>query len=270
MEPIVVTDTPERTISIKVASDELVVTETRYTAGQRGPALHVHHLHTDCFYVLEGALTLALEDGERTLTPGAFALVPPNVVHSFRNAGPGELRFVNLHAPGMGFDRYLQDLYDEALAAPFDQHSPPDGGGRDPSLVIAGAGELVAERPSLTITLLADAPEVGVSFSRSVPDGPSPLSHLHPRHTESFGVLEGEMTFEMDGYEIQAGAGAWVHVPLGTVHTFSFRGSDDVSFLDVHAPSCGFGDFLRALHAARTDDELRAARELFDQAPAPS
>ena len=265
METIVVTDTPKRTVSIRLASDELVVTETRYQVGERGPDLHVHHQHVDCLYVLEGALTLSLDDGERTLGPKSFVLVPPDVVHTFRNDGPGELRYFNFHAPGLGFDRYLRGLYDEEFATPFDQHPPPEGGGRDPGLVIAGTGELIAERPSLGVVLFADAPELGISSSLGAPGGPSPPPHIHPRHAESFHVLEGEMTFAVDGSEIHAPAGTWLHVPPRTVHSFSFPGEDDVRFLSVHTPSCGWGDFLRALHSARDDAELAAARAAFDQ-----
>ncbi len=271
MEPIVVTDTAKRTVTIRVASDDLVVTETRYRVGERGPEPHVHHLHADCFYVLEGLLTISLDDGDHALGPETFALVPPDVVHSFRNDGPGELRFFNLHAPGMGFDRYVQGLYvgeDRSEPADFDQHPPPESGGRDSSLVIAGTGEFVADRPSLEITLLADAEHLGISSSRSAPGGPSPPPHFHPRHAESFHVLEGEMTFSVDGSELHAEAGSWVHVPPGVVHTFSFPGSGNVRFLDVHAPSCGFGSFLRALHDARDEDKLAAARVAFDYEPA--
>jgi quercetin dioxygenase-like cupin family protein len=265
VEPIVVTDTEKRTVSIRLASDQLVVTETRYAAGEKGPDLHVHHQHVDCFYVLEGMLTLSLEDGERTLGAKSFVLVPPDVVHTFRNDGPGELRFFNFHAPGLGFDRYLRGLYDEEFAVPFDQHPAPESGGRDPNLVIAGKGELVAERPSLDVVLLADAPELGISSSRGAAGGPSPPPHIHPRHAESFHMLEGEMLFTVDGNEVHAAAGSWVHVPPATVHSFSFPGSDDVRFLSVHTPSCGFGTFLRALADARNDDDLVAARAAFDQ-----
>lgn len=265
MESILVVDRPERTIHIRVASEQLVVTETRYQAGERGPELHVHHQHADCFYVLAGALTLTLRSGERVLGPGSFALVPPDVVHTFRNDGPEDLRFFNFHAPGMGFDRYLQGLYDEEFATPFDQHPAPEGDGCDPGLVIAGAGELVTRRRALEVVLLGDAEELAISSSRGEPRGPGPPPHFHPRHAETFHVLEGEMAFTVDGSDVQASAGSWVHVPLGTVHSFAFPGSKDVTFLSIHTPSFGWGDFLRALHNARDDDELAAAREAFDQ-----
>ena len=53
VEPVVVTDGPERSVAIRLALEEVVLTEARYAAGERGPDLHVHRLHADCFYVLE-------------------------------------------------------------------------------------------------------------------------------------------------------------------------------------------------------------------------
>ncbi len=266
MESILVVDKLERTIHICVASEQLVVTETRYRAGEHGPEPHVHHKHADCFYVLEGEITLSLESGERTVGAESFILVPPDVVHTFRNDGPDDLRFFNFHVPGMSFDRYLQGLYDEELVGePFDQYPAPEGGGRDPDLVTAGSGELVTKRPSLEVVLLGDSEELAISSTRVEPGVPGPPSHFHPRHAETFYVLEGEMTFTVDGVQAPAPAGTWVHVPPRTVHTFSFPGSEDVQFLSAHTPSSGWATFLRALDNARGEAELAAAREAFEQ-----
>ena len=51
-------------------------------------------------------------------------------------------------------------------------------------------------------------------------------------------------------------------MPPGVPHQFEIR-DGEARFLVVHAPNCGFGRFLRALHA---DDatELEAARAGFD------
>jgi mannose-6-phosphate isomerase-like protein (cupin superfamily) len=48
---ILVTDTPDRRVEILIALDGVVVTRSRYAAGQHGPDLHVHRLHADCCYV---------------------------------------------------------------------------------------------------------------------------------------------------------------------------------------------------------------------------
>ena len=266
VEPIVVTDAPKPTVTVRLASDELVVTETRYAAGERGPDLHVHHLHADCFYVLEGLLTLALDDGERKLGPEAFALVPPDVVHTFRSDGPGELRFFNFHAPGMGFDRYCRGFTTKSLP-PFDQHPPPEGGGRDPSLVIAGTGEFVTYRPSLRVTLLADASELGVTSWWSAPGGSSPAPHLHRRHAESFcGSRRCRSRSTTASCTPRPELGTR---PPKAVHTFAFSGSDDVRFLNVHTPSCGFGDFLPpcTMPTTRTSSMPPARRSMKSPRP---
>jgi quercetin dioxygenase-like cupin family protein len=125
--------------------------------------------------------------------------------------------------------------------------------------------EVVAERLGLHVTLLADSEELGVVEVRSAPGGAAPPLHLHPRHTESFYVLRGELTITVDGEEQLVRSGSWASVPPGTPHTFVVSAPGETRFLNLHTPSCGFGDFVRALHTARGDAELRAARERFDQ-----
>jgi hypothetical protein len=63
---------------------------------------------------------------------GAFVLIPPDVVHSFDNAGDAAARFVNFHAPPCGFGDYLR-----GRNPGFDQHEPPPRGGLDPVIVVA-------------------------------------------------------------------------------------------------------------------------------------
>jgi hypothetical protein len=45
----------------------------------------------------------------------------------------------------------------------------------------------------------------------------------------------------------------------------AFPGPDAARFLNVHAPGCGFGAFVRALAAAGGDPALAAARTPFDE-----
>jgi mannose-6-phosphate isomerase-like protein (cupin superfamily) len=134
---------------------------------------------------------------------------------------------------------------------------------------VVGGAELLADRPGLRVALLADLEEIGISETWSDPDGPSPpQQHLHHRHVESFYVIAGEMTFTAGGREQRATAGTWVQIQPGTPHTFAPSGTDEVRFLNIHTPSCGYGTFLRGLHEARTDDDLVTVRAAFDQEPA--
>ncbi|MFC4782952.1 cupin domain-containing protein [Nocardioides sp. MAHUQ-72] len=69
---------------------------------------HRHTAEDDSFLVLEGTLSLTVGDDERVVQagPGTFALVPAGTLHALLNAGPTDVRFLNVHAPG-GFDRRI-------------------------------------------------------------------------------------------------------------------------------------------------------------------
>jgi mannose-6-phosphate isomerase-like protein (cupin superfamily) len=131
-------------------------------------------------------------------------------------------------------------------------------------------GERITGEGKLGVTLLADLEQIGVASVHWDPGGGiAPPLHLHARHAECFFVLEGELTFRLEEREVVAGPRTWVHVPPEVLHTFSVTGDSRAHFLDIHTPSCGFGDFVRGLYAAETEDERRAARDAFDQHPVP-
>jgi quercetin dioxygenase-like cupin family protein len=130
-------------------------------------------------------------------------------------------------------------------------------------VVHVGEGERIGDG----VTLLVDLEELGVVEVRSDPSAGPPL-HAHARHAEVFFVLEGELTFRLEDREHRAGPGTWVFIPPEVVHTFAVTGGL-ARFLDLHTPSYGFGDFVRGLQAATSEDERRAVRAAFDQYPAP-
>ncbi len=245
--------------------DELHATWTRFAPHRDGASPHVHREHSDLFYVLAGELMVLVgpEQKETPLAPGMLVLAPPLVVHGFRNAAGEELRYLNFHAPGGGFAPYMHG------AAPgFDSFDPPEDGGRPATDAYLGTGEVLSDRLGLRVSLLVDVDEIGIAEVTSEPGGESPPLHLHERHVESFYVLAGELAFTAGDGELRATAGAWVQVPQGVPHTFAPAGSDEVRFLNIHTPSRGYGDFVRALHRARDADELAFARAAFDQKPA--
>jgi quercetin dioxygenase-like cupin family protein len=87
---------------------ELEVAELWFGPGFVVPP-HVHEDHADSFYVLEGTCEFTYE--ERTIIggPGTWASVPRGVRHGFRNAGNGDLRLLNIHAPRVGFVAELRE-----------------------------------------------------------------------------------------------------------------------------------------------------------------
>ena len=66
-------------------------------------------------------------------------------------------------------------------------------------------------------------------------DGPEP--HAHAAEDDSFYILEGELTFTVEGAEIVAGAGTFVLVPPGVRHSFANRSGRVVRLINVHAPA---------------------------------
>jgi mannose-6-phosphate isomerase-like protein (cupin superfamily) len=72
-----------------------------------GPPPHSHTAEDDSFYIVEGELTLLLDDEELIAGPGTFVLVPPGVTHTFANRRDVPVRMLNIHAPA-GFDLRLE------------------------------------------------------------------------------------------------------------------------------------------------------------------
>ena len=63
-----------------------------------------------------------------------------------------------------------------------------------------------------------------------------PPLHIHPHTDEGFYIAEGEMTFQLGDQEVVAGAGAFVFVPRGMVHTAWNSGSGPMRGLLLLSP----------------------------------
>lgn len=136
-------------------------------------------------------------------------------------------------------------------------------------MVAIVGGERITGEGGLGVTLLADTEHFGAVEVRSEPGGIAPPLHVHERNAEAFFVFAGELTFRLEDGKHRVGPETWVFVPPGVAHMFSVTGDTPARFLDVHVPSQGFGDFVRRLQAAETEDELKAARAAFDLRPPP-
>jgi mannose-6-phosphate isomerase-like protein (cupin superfamily) len=243
-------------VRIKADSERLVVTESHYPPGESGPGPHVHREHADCFYVLEGELEFGLGDETARLGPGGFVAVPPGIVHTFRNPGPGEARFVNVHAPGKGFADHLRAMRDgeDAGSDDFDTFDPPDDGGRPPGDAVvhaAGEGERLDFGAAQT-TVKAGADDIGfLSLTENRLDAgfPGPPPHVHETFADSFWVLEGVLTLRLGEQAVEAGPGTFALAPPGTVHTFSNPGDEPAREMNLTVPG-GFERYLRELSSA--------------------
>jgi quercetin dioxygenase-like cupin family protein len=76
-----------------------------------GPPLHVHDEQTDTFYILEGTLTVQVNDDIIELQPGDFAAVPPGTPHTFDNIYPDRppVLAINLMTPA-GLHSYFAEI----------------------------------------------------------------------------------------------------------------------------------------------------------------
>jgi quercetin dioxygenase-like cupin family protein len=175
---------------IKVSSSELDVLE--FTVGRdfEGPGPHYHARHVDSFYVLEGELELTAGADTLRAGPGTSVSVPPRVVHSFTNAGPGGARFLNFHTPG-GFSEYARarSRGEQPDPAVFDQHNVDAHEGPGAAIVAPlGAGERLDLR-DLVITIRTDRPEIALLDFTIEPTWSGVGPHHHDDHVDSFFVL---------------------------------------------------------------------------------
>ena len=180
---------------VEILDDEtLNATWSRWGPHRVGADLHVHREHTDCFYVLDGELTLrlGLEDEPVLVRQGTLARVPPFVVHGFRNGSDAGLRYLNFHTPDSASPTTFARCATAARSRTTSTTRPRTVAGPRAGMIIGGADTL-SDRPGLRVELLADVEELGISSApRPRTEQSSPPEHLHRRHVESFYVLGGE------------------------------------------------------------------------------
>jgi quercetin dioxygenase-like cupin family protein len=240
-----VTDRPERTLRILADLEELIVTWFRYEPGEKGPDPHVHHHHTDAFYVLEGEIEVSLGPELTTVTalPGMFAAAPPNVVHTFRNASDETAIFLNLHVPSMGFGDHMR-----GRNPAFDQHDPPPDGGRPlaDAVFSSPADAETIEHETSRHHVLCDLPQLTALDMTFRPEFEGVDPHTHSDHVDAFYVLEGQVEFRVGDEPRVADPGTFVAAPPETVHGFGVAEPEPIRLLNLHAPPGGFVDRLRA------------------------
>ncbi len=111
----------------------------------------------------------------------------------------------------------------------------------------AGEGEVANDRPEHNVRILFSHELLDVTWSQFGPREPGADPHVHREHTDSFYVLEGEITFRLgpEREPVRAQAGTFVAVPPNVIHAFDNEADEGARFLNFHAPSGGFADYLR-------------------------
>ena len=74
-------------------------------------------------------------------------------------------------------------------------------------------------------------------FEAIVPPGGGPPPHVHSREEEGFFILEGEITFTVNGQRVVAKAGTFANMPVGTPHSFKNESRQPAKMLISVAPA---------------------------------
>jgi thiamine-phosphate pyrophosphorylase len=229
--------------------------EWSLAAGAIGARPHTHAAHTDVFSVVDGELEFRVGE-ETVLVPAASCVAaPPLLVHGFRNPSGRDTRLVNMHAPGVWargrrrFEPHEFDTFglDRAQSGARGVVTGP------------GDGDRVAKEHRLALVKLRSN-DLDVLEYHVAPGYSGADEHVHLGHADCFRILEGALDFTVAGRNIRAETGTTVIVPPGIVHGFS--GAGPARFLNVHAPSFGFAEYLRAVDAGADVDAAR--HDMFD------
>jgi mannose-6-phosphate isomerase-like protein (cupin superfamily) len=101
-------------------------TEQKYSISEwwlepntRGPGAHSHQ-EDDIFFVIEGTMSILLDDRWIDAPPGSFVLAPGGTRHDFENRTDRRAGVLNLSVPG-NFEVKMP-----AIAAWFAEHPPAD------------------------------------------------------------------------------------------------------------------------------------------------
>ena len=244
-----ITAREDRSVVITVDLEQLCATASWYGNAQAGAQPHVHRRHADAFFVVEGELELTVATEKVRAAAGTTFCAPPGLIHGFDSTAAA--RFLNFHTPNTGFAESLRARRDgRTLPAEVgDSFDPPaDGGLSRSNAVLVGSCE--GER------LTGDARQALVKVGRDElslveftlePGFEGPKPHIHKRHVDSFFVLEGEVEFRAGDEIFTLGAGGYVAAPPGIVHSFGHPGPQGARLINVHAPSCSFHEYLRAM-----------------------
>ena len=78
--------------------------------GGRRPPPHRHTNCSEAYFVLDGLVSVVVEDRDLAVGPEGFVLVPRGTAHTFGNGGTEPARLLVIHAPAM--DAYFAGLHE--------------------------------------------------------------------------------------------------------------------------------------------------------------
>ena len=244
---------PDATVELLADQPSIAVAAARFAPGVAPvPPPHAAAEHTEVFLLLDGALHFLVGKDELVAGADTVVVVPPGVVYTLRTES--ETRFVDFHAPSSGHGAFLRapsvetdEREDTRARGTFDQQ--PVAEGAHPSVVIARVrgidGEAITERAGRRVTLYVDNEHLTLTEHEYGPGKRGARPHVHHDHSDAFLVLEGEVQITFESGPLRASAGTFVLIPPEVVHSFDNASDAAARFFNVHAPACGFGDYLR-------------------------
>ena len=131
--------------------------------------------------------------------------------------------------------------------------------------MLEGEGERIGSRGHRVLAELPQLEALELSYG---PDFEGVEPHVHPDHTDSFYVLEGEVEFHVGDEIVTATPGAYVLAPPDVVHSFRNVGTETARLLNLHTPG-GFVEYRRELESLRAqgvepDDAFFERHDVFD------
>ncbi|MBI1372519.1 MAG: cupin domain-containing protein [Phycisphaera sp.] len=114
-----------------------------------------------------------------------------------------------------------------------------------PVVRVAGEGRLVSVVGDVYRFLVTGAESDGryAMIEALVPPGGGPPPHVHSREQETFYVLDGEITFNINGQTLTAGPGTFANMPIGCEHAFR-NNTDGPARMIVSIAPAGFENFF--------------------------
>jgi quercetin dioxygenase-like cupin family protein len=242
------------------------------SGGQIAP--HMHSFE-EGVYLLDGQVTLQLDDRTWTLAAGDYAVAKVGVVHAWHNAGETPARWIGMAAPQPRPDGHERDTFFAAATwgpASGNTWGPPSGGPAASAGPAAsgGPGALVGHFSAAdvgTAENMAPAAAKGV-FLRWLIDEPFGARHhrlvfieyqpdvgiaLHD-HTfeEAYFILSGTIEATLDGEQYVAGPGDVLWTGVGCIHAFRNTSREPVRWIETFSPQPPAENVFRFVDEWRT------------------
>lgn len=252
-------------------------------AAGSGPKPHSHSF-AETFVLFRGSATFTAGNRTVEVPTGGAVTIGAGTAHYLR-AGAEGAEFLVLVGPA-GFDRFQLETGDPlpgpgapvppfdparfaarvAAVAPnyaIDMNPPPEAFAQEPNVRVVppGRGRTVASAGDV-YRFLATGDDTGGAYAiweAVVPPCGGPPPHVHSREDEGFYVLEGEVTFTVNGRRVVATAGTCAHMPPGVPHYFRNESDRPARMLILVAPA-GFEQMF--FEVGRELPEGAAAAEL--------